>query len=166
MKGATVAALLAGAALLLRSRTVGEWTPPEGARPFLPLFVAAEARYNLPPGLLSRVAWQESRFRADIIRGETRSSAGAIGIMQIIPRWHPELGEEGALDPERAIPYAAKYLRDLHEQFGEWRLALAAYNWGPGNVSQALQNGVPVWEWPRETREYMDGIARDLGLLA
>lgn len=124
------------------------------------VFERAAAVYTLPDGLLESVAYQESRFRPDIIDGTTRSSAGAVGIMQIVPRWHPEIGEAGAADPERAIPYAAKYLRSLYERFGSWRLALAAYNWGPTNVA-ADRTGA---SWPAETRAYVSEVTNRIGL--
>lgn len=136
--------------------TVSAWFHPSGEQ-YRPLFNAAEAKYGIPHGLLFRQAYQESRFRADIISGKVRSAAGAVGIMQVIPRWHPELGEAGALDPVRAIPYAAKFLSQLRKQFGSWPLALAAYNWGPGNVSKN-----PPDKWPKETRNYVADITADV----
>lgn len=126
---------------------------------YRPLFDAAERQYGIPSGLLFRQAYQESRFRDDIIRGATRSPAGAVGIMQIIPKWHPEIGEQGALDPAIAIPYAAKILSQWHRQFGSWSLALAAYNAGPGNVSKHA--GIPPFP---ETQRYVNDILRDVGL--
>ncbi len=47
--------------------------------------------YNLPKNLLARVAYQESHFRPSIINGTQKSSKGAVGIMQIIPKWHPNV---------------------------------------------------------------------------
>ncbi len=149
----TVTAQRIGAAL-------GDWTAriPVALRT---VFAAAAARYSLPSGLLEAVAYRESRYRADIISGAYRSSAGAVGIMQIVPKWHPEVGEAGALDPAVAIPYAAKYLRQLHTQFGAWDLALAAYNWGPGNLKAWQTKG---GNWPSETRTYVAEITRNAGL--
>lgn len=143
--------------------TISSWFHPSGEQ-YRPLFDAAEAKYGIPHGLLFRQAFQESRFRTDIITGVVRSAAGAVGIMQIIPRWHPSLDpgdaaadERAALDPARAIPYAAKYLSQLRKQFGSWPLALAAYNWGPGNVSKN-----PPDKWPTETRNYVADITADI----
>lgn len=128
------------------------------------VFHIASATQRLPANLLEAVAYRESRFRADIISGATRSGAGAVGIMQIIPRYHPELGEAGALDPARAIPYAAKYLRQLYNEFGDWKIALAAYNWGPGNERQDLKDNIVGDDWPTETRNYVAEISRNAGL--
>lgn len=127
------------------------------------LFAMAGSSYGLPTGLLEAVAYQESRFREDIITGAVRSGAGAVGIMQIVPKWHPELGEAGALDPAQAVPYAARYLRRLFERFGTWRLALAAYNWGQGNLATAIKDGTPN-KWPAETVAYVGAITSNAGL--
>lgn len=138
-------------ATLPRPATVPKWrTPPAGQR-FETFFEQATQQYNLPPGLLSRVAYQESRYRPD-----ARSPAGAVGLMQIVPRWHPEARPE---DPIHSIFYAAGYLRDLYNRFGTWPLALAAYNWGPTNITRkGLQRA------PRETRNYVVEIMRDTGI--
>lgn len=143
---------------------LGDWTRkiPDAWRH---TFAVAGAAHGLPAGLLEAVAYRESRFRADIIDGRTRSSAGAVGIMQVVPKWHPSLGESGALDPARAIPYAANYLRSLRNQFGTWRLALAAYNWGQGNLqTKDLADGIVGDDWPAETRTYVEEITRNAGI--
>ncbi len=129
------------------------------------VFASAAARYSLPNGLIEAVAYRESRFRQDIITGAYRSRAGAVGIMQIVPKWHPEVGEAGALDPKIAIPYAAKYLSQLFNKFGRWDLALAAYNWGQGNLERKdLMDGIIGDDWPSETRIYVAEITRNAGL--
>lgn len=156
----TVSAQKIGSAI---SSAIGSWLAKVPAQ-WKPNFAAAAAMYNLPTNLLEAVAYRESRFRPDIISGATRSSAGAVGMMQIIPRWHPELGEAGAVDPGRAIPYAARYLRQLYNQFGDWKIALAAYNWGQGNQQKDLADAIVGNEWPKETREYVAEISRNAGL--
>lgn len=138
--------------------TISSWTHPRGEQ-FRALFDAAEKQYGIPHGLLFRQGYQESRFREDIISGKVRSKAGAVGIMQIIPSYHPELGEAGALDPRRAIPYAGKILAAWRKQFGSWQLALAAYNAGPGNVKK--YKGVPPFD---ETKNYVAQITADVNV--
>ena len=137
------------------------WTLPPSGLPYSPTLTLAEQRYQLPRGLLGRVAWQESRFRPDIIQGDTVSSAGAVGLMQIVPRWHPEVDPT---DPIASIDYAAQYLRQLYDQFGDWQQALAAYNWGPTNLSMAIKSYRAGWRQalPRETRDYIAEISRDV----
>lgn len=123
---------------------------------YKPALLAAEDRYQIPRYLLCRLAWQECRFRPDIISGATISGAGAVGIMQIVPKWHPTMTAADCLDPTKAINYGASYLKTLHNQFGSWELALKAYNWGPGNLKKWLARG-KTGE-PEETRRYSTEI--------
>lgn len=146
------AGALIGVLLVLKKLT--PWVIPIAGRPFENLFASASAQYNLPENLLARVAYQESRFRKDIIDGTTKSSAGAQGIMQIVPAYHPGVNP---LVPAEAIRYAAKYLRQLYNQFGSWKLALAGYNAGPGNVVK--YGGVPPF---KETQNYVSQILSDV----
>jgi soluble lytic murein transglycosylase-like protein len=151
--------LLAGLGILLfaggRAVAVRVFSYAKGEK-YRALFDAVESKYRIPHGLLFRLAYQESRFRDDIISGALRSSAGAVGMMQIVPKYHPDIGEAGALDVPRAIDYAGKYLSSLHNQFGSWALALAAYNAGPGNVIK--HGGIPPFT---ETQNYVAQILRD-----
>lgn len=134
-----------------------DWPYPRG-REYQSAFEAAEQSNDIPPGLLARQAYQESHFRDDIISGATVSKAGAVGIMQIVPRWHPDVN---AYDPLESINYAAHFLAGLHRQFGTWPLALAAYNWGPGNVAQHKND---VMSWPLETQNYVRQITADVNV--
>jgi soluble lytic murein transglycosylase-like protein len=159
-----VTARRVGASIADAMAALGDWTKKVPAN-LRALFEIEGARNGMPPGLLEAVAYRESRFRPDIIDGRTRSAAGAVGIMQVVPKWHPGLGESGALDPSRAVPYAANYLRTLYNKFGSWRLALAAYNWGQGNLqAKDLADGIVGDDWPAETRLYVEEITRNAGL--
>lgn len=109
---------------------------------------------GLPPYLLARVAYQESRFRDDIISGKKVSPAGALGMFQIIPRYHPTAKP---LDWQAAAVYAAGYLNSLYEKFGDWAMALAAYNWGPGNIQKKGMGSLPT-----ETSNYYTQILADI----
>lgn len=140
---------------------IGSWrTPPRGLK-YEPLFIDAGILHNIPRGLLSRVAEQESAYNPEAI-----SPAGAKGIMQIIPRWHPTLDDP--FDPNEAIPYAAGYLRDNRERFGSWRRALAAYNMGPTALQKIINKHGDDWiaHVPRETRNYVFNISRDIPAIA
>jgi len=128
------------------------WLERAGA--WLPTLRAAEDANGIPRDLLTRLAYQESHFRPDIISGETVSGEGAVGIMQIVPRFHPGVDPR---DPVASIKYAAKILRGWRNQFGSWSLALAAYNAGPGNV--AKYKGIPPF---KETRTYVADIIGDV----
>lgn len=146
-----VTSALEDTSIAIRS-VVSEWPYPRGSE-YSALFEAANTRYNMPHGLLAAQAWQESRFREDIISGRVVSAAGAKGIMQIVPKWHPGVDP---LNVPASITYAAAYDAALKKQFGTWELALAAYNWGPGNLSKHVSNREV---WPPETLAYVTQIS-------
>lgn len=135
-------------------RATSEWKNTKNAEKYLALLRAAEIKYGIPQDLLARLAYQESRFRDDIVSGGTVSSAGAQGLMQLVPKWHPSVNP---LNVPAAIDYAARYLLQLHRQFGSWQTALAAYNAGPGNVQK--YGGVPPFA---ETQNYVSQILSDV----
>ena len=137
------------------------WATPTTANPYLADIMAAERNNDLPPQLLARVLYQESRYRPEIINGKLMSSAGAVGIAQIVPRWHPNVD---ATNPQESIYYAADYLRRLFDRFGSWKRALAAYNWGQGNVSNAITRNGDKWLQvaPTETQNYVREILADV----
>lgn len=137
---------------------VAKWTPPRAAAPYLDTIRQAEQENGLPQNLLARVLYQESRFREDIITGRTRSPAGALGIAQFMPATAKGRGVD-PLDPNSAIHGAAAYLRELFDRFGDWTQAIAAYNWGQGNVARK-----GIAKAPAETRAYVAQITKDTGL--
>src|SRR3954454_14418767 len=113
---------------------------------------------DLPVEFCTRVIWQESRFNV-----MARSSAGAQGIAQFMPKTASSRGLLNPFDPFQSLPQSASYLRELKSQFGNFGLAAAAYNAGPGRVAQwllgkkhlpaetiayvRLVTGRPVSEW-------------------
>jgi soluble lytic murein transglycosylase-like protein len=134
------------------------WVAPAAAKPYLPAIAQAESKYGLPTNLLARLLHQESRFREDIITGKTKSPAGAIGIAQFMPATAKDFNIN-PLDPFASIDAAGKYLKQLYTRFNSWPEALAAYNWGQGNVSRkGLANA------PTETKNYFSQILADLGI--
>lgn len=147
---------LGGAIYFATQGVLVYWKRSANAQKFLPNLHAAEDAYGIPRDLLARMAYQESRFREDIINGILRSSAGATGLMQLIPRFYPGVDP---LDPYQAIDAAAKSLAGYFRQFGTWKLALAAYNWGPGNLSKNLN---APGKWPKETLDYVSQITQDV----
>ena len=157
--GGTVVADFRGTDAEIMS-TVQRWTAPAAAGPYLQAIGAAERTYGLPVNLLARLLWQESRYRPDVIDGRTRSPVGAAGIAQFMPATAREFGID-PLDPYQSIDAAGRYLRQLYRRFGNWREALAAYNWGQGNVSRRGLDRAPL-----ETRNYFAAILGDLGLSA
>jgi soluble lytic murein transglycosylase-like protein len=116
----------------------------------------AANRVGISPSILFNLLNQESRFRDDIITGKVKSKTGALGIAQFMPATAIEqLGSvAAALNPERAIEGAATYLRSLINSFnGDVVKAVAAYNWGIGNVSRKGLKSAPL-----ETKNYVRNI--------
>lgn len=142
-----------------------KWEIPKSADPYLPAIFDAEQANGLPQGLLARLLYQESRYRPDIISGEKKSAAGAIGIAQIVPKWHPTVNPYDAF---ASIAYAGRFLAQLKRQLGTWDKAVAGYNTGAGNVQKALSRAsVSGRDWldhvADETRNYVTEIFGDLG---
>jgi membrane-bound lytic murein transglycosylase D len=110
---------------------------PKGAVEFVPKLKAIFAADHVPPELVW-LAEVESGF--DL---RARSPAGAVGLFQLMPATAKAQGlslwpRDERRQPAAAALGAAKYLRELHEKFGDWRLAVAAYNCGAGTVQRLL----------------------------
>ncbi len=121
---------------------------------YTPLIEQAAARYGLDPALLSGLIEQESGFDPT-----AASSAGALGLTQLMPSTAASLGVSEPLNPAQSIEGGARYLSQLLHQFGGSTAdALAAYNAGPGAVEQ--YGGVPPYA---ETQQY---VAKVLGYAA
>jgi soluble lytic murein transglycosylase-like protein len=108
---------------------------------------AAARRHNIPEDLFLRLVQQESGWNPQAL-----SVKGAMGLAQLMPQTARALGVN-ASDPAQNLEGGARYLRRQFERFGTWRLALAAYNAGPGAVER--YNGVPPY---KETRNYVQVI--------
>jgi len=109
----------------------------------------AAAATGLPEALIDAVIRTESGYRPKAV-----SRTGARGLMQLMPATAKELGVRDAFDPRQNVMGGAKYLRKMLDRFGSLRLAIAAYNAGPGNV--AKYNGVPPF---RETQRYVAAVS-------
>lgn len=111
----------------------------------------AAAKYDLDPCLINAVIRAESNFQVLAV-----SHAGAQGLMQLMPATAEEMGVRNPFNIEQNIDGGAKYLRRMLNQFdGDLKLALSAYNAGPGNVVK--YNGqVPF----AETRAYVARVLR------
>lgn len=140
--------------LLMKPRKA--WTTPAAGMLYDEAFRMAEMYNDLPAGILSRMAYQESRYNP-----LAESPAGAVGLMQFMPATWREWGRGGSIyDPHAQIAAAGRYLRWLYDRTDSWPLALAAYNWGIGNVTRK-----GMGEAPRETRLYVAQIGEDVGLI-
>jgi hypothetical protein len=119
--------------------------------PELELSLATAATsHGLEPALLHALVYQESRYCTEAL-----SPKGAVGLGQLMPGTAQALGVDPH-DPEQNLYGAAAYLRAQWETFGDWELALAAYNAGPGAVQK--YGGIPPYE---ETQTY---VVKVLGL--
>lgn len=102
-------------------------------------FKAAAKKYGVSESLLKAIAKAESNFNAKDV-----SSAGAMGVMQLMPATAKSLGVEDPFDPEQNIMGGAKCIaQKLKEFHGDVKLALAAYNAGSGAVKS--NGGVPSY---------------------
>ena len=114
---------------------------------YLNLAKAAARRHGVPEDLFLRLVQQESAWNPT-----AESHKGAYGLAQLLPSTARYLGVDHR-DPAENLEGGAKYLKEQYRTFGSWRLALAAYNAGPGAVKK--YNGVPPF---RETRNYVKVI--------
>lgn len=118
-------------------------------------FQSAADTYGISVDLLKAVAKQESNFVTDIV-----SSAGAIGVMQLMPSTAEYLGVSDPYDAEQNIMGGAKLLAELLDRYdGDVSLALAAYNAGSGAVD--AYGGIPPYT---ETQNFVSKIMTSLGL--
>ncbi|WP_319407379.1 lytic transglycosylase domain-containing protein [uncultured Desulfosarcina sp.] len=143
------------AAFASQSRSIstdtGVTTPSDGETIVAESIKRAARKYDLPEKLIAGVIRAESNFQADAV-----SPAGAQGLMQLMPATAKELGVNDPFDVRQNIDGGAGYLRQMLDRFGgDLRLALAAYNAGPGTVEKYNGN-VPY----RETRNYIERVLK------
>ncbi|WP_295493510.1 MULTISPECIES: lytic transglycosylase domain-containing protein [unclassified Sphingorhabdus] len=113
----------------------------------------AATRFGIDRNLVDAVAWQESRYNPRAL-----STAGAMGVMQLMPGTARQLGVRNPHDVEQNVVGGTAYLRQQLERFGNnVPLALAAYNAGPGAVIK--YGGIPPY---RETQDYVRQIMQRL----
>lgn len=146
---------------------IKKWKQSANAQKWLPFLEQTGSEYGLPVDFLSAVAQQESSFRSDVIDGTTPSSAGALGIMQLEPRYFSTVNRPVPFsdqDTQDQIREAAAQLSRLYSQLfplasstgqNPWALVLAGYDAG----AQAVKNagGIPPYA---ETQNY---VAKVLG---
>lgn len=128
---------------------------------YFPLFEKLLSEHNMPLDI-KFLSITESALNPN-----ARSRAGAMGLWQFMPTTGSEYGLTNnsyvdlRKDPEKSTLAAIKFLKRLYNQYGNWELALAAYNGGPGRVNRAIKRGRSKNYWhirqflPRETRNYV-----------
>lgn len=130
---------------------------------YMPIFEEALERHKMPLELKYLPVIESALVPTAVSR------AGAAGLWQFMPPTATGLGlEVNTLVDQRRDPYlasdaAARYLKQLYQTYGDWSLAIASYNCGPGNVNKALRRAGggkhDFWEiypfLPKETRGYV-----------
>jgi hypothetical protein len=131
------------------SEPVAEIEPatPEPKKDFCDALREAAESSDIPIAFFARLLWQESRFQAFEV-----SRVGAQGVAQFMPATAAEVGLDDPFDPFKAMPASARFLRKLHDEFGNLGLAAAAYNAGSGRIQKWLSGRSAL---PRETRDYV-----------
>lgn len=113
-----------------------------------PMIQQAAMRAGIEPGLLDALVAAESSYDPN-----ARSSAGAMGLTQLMPETAKSLGVTNPFDPAQSLNGGANYLAKMIDKYGDLRLALAAYNAGPGTVDR--YGGLPPY---RETQNYVQKV--------
>ncbi len=132
---------------LNRARSVKSVSCPKDLEPII---LSASSRHGVDPALVKAVIRAESGFRSDAV-----SRTGAQGLMQLMPGTARALGVD-ATDPAQCVDGGVRYLKQQLDRFGgDTKLALAAYNAGPGSV--AKYGGVPPYA---ETQRYVNDVLR------
>ncbi|MCU1349927.1 MAG: Lytic transglycosylase catalytic [Acidobacteria bacterium] len=117
--------------------------------PFGTLIYDEAKKNDLPPELVAAVVHTESKFVPT-----ARSAAGAVGLMQLVPKTGRWMGARDLTNPAQNIAAGTKYLRYLSDRFnGDEQKTIAAFNAGEGNVRRF--GGVPPF---RETRNYLSRV--------
>lgn len=123
--------------------------------PYEPLIRQASEAYGVPPEMIRAIIRRESNGNPTAV-----SSAGAGGLMQLIPSTAQGLGVTDLFDPAQNIDAGTRYYRQMLDRYGTPEMALSAYNAGPGRVDRHLTTGSPL---PAETRAYVPAVMARAG---
>jgi len=120
------------------------------------MVIKEATRQGVDPKLAVHVLYKETGNLAN--PESAKSKAGALGVMQLMPGTAKELGVN-PLDPMENIQGGISYLKKMYNKYQDPALAAAAYNAGPGRLDRALRSEGGLGTLPRETRNYMVGLA-------
>lgn len=118
---------------------------------------------GLPKGMGSSLAWEESRGYETAIGKNTTNDFCSFGLCQINEQFEEELANKylpggykiyNRFNPNHSAIIGCSFLFDLHKQFGNWKEALCAYNWGPNNVKRVSSYS----KIPSKVRRYSKSI--------
>ncbi|MEM8632894.1 MAG: lytic transglycosylase domain-containing protein [Pseudomonadota bacterium] len=141
----------AGAQAKLPASVIGATSLPRYggsyAGPYLTMARQAARRHGIPEDLFARLVQQESGWNPSAV-----SHKGAIGLAQLMPGTAQSLGVNPR-NPRENLDGGARYLKRQYDRFRSWKLALAAYNAGPGAVER--YDGIPPY---KETEGYVVAI--------
>lgn len=126
--------------------------PKRGGHKYEEAVIKEAQRLGVDPSLALHVLYKET---GNLKNPETaKSGAGALGVMQLMPKTAKGLGVD-PLNPEENIRGGVTYLKQMYDKYQDPTLALAAYNAGPGRVDKALKSGQGISSLPRETQNYI-----------
>ncbi len=124
---------------------------PASPQGLTPIIRRAAETYGVDPGLIRAVIKAESNFQP-----QSTSPKGAMGLMQLMPETAREVGVNDPYDPFENVMGGTRYLKRLLDRYqGNIPRALAAYNWGAGNVEKYPDR------LPRETRDYIRRVTEE-----
>jgi soluble lytic murein transglycosylase-like protein len=141
---------------------VSGWASVNDGPLWVPVINVAENQYGIPPNLLARMAYQESKFRPIVIDGSEVGASGDLGILQMLPQYFSSVTVPRPFTPQDTgaqIQQAAGELARLYGVFHDWGLSVAAYNDGQGNVRAYLAGNRPL---PPRTLAYVSGVLTDV----
>lgn len=122
----------------------------------------AAQTHGVPANLVTAIIQAESSFNPN-----AKSGAGAQGLMQLMPGTARDLGVRDPYNPEQNINGGTSYIAQMLKKYGDAQLALAAYNWGPGNVDKAIKKYGGSWSAiskyaPKETQKYVTKVTNNM----
>lgn len=144
------------------------WKDEEDGPKWVPILNEAEVAFGIPTDLLARIAYQESSFIPGQIDGTIASSVGALGLMQLMPQFFDSVKVPRPFtdaDTNAQIKQSATLLVSLYHRFGDWQVAVAAYNWGGGNVhADYIKDGdeYVLSDMPSQTQNYVKKVFGDV----